>query len=93
MEELIEKDQVFPMRVRGVARVVSMTWATSTGIRKKYAGDTLTEGLTDLKEVHSPARPRGELHLKVITVVEIVALQALNDEEVDCRRQEEMGGG
>ena len=92
MKELIEEDEILPVRVRGVTKVVTMAWAMPTGIRKEETGDPPAEVLADLEEIHPLPRVSRILDLQVISVVEIVSLQAFDDEEVDYVEEQEVEG-
>ena len=59
-----------------------MARTTPTIIRQKQTGDSSAEVLADLKQVHSITRTGRILHLEVISIVEVVSLQTLNDEEI-----------
>ena len=82
MEELVEQDKVFEVWVRIIARIIAMTWATPFIVRQKETGDSSAEVMADLKQVHPVTRTSRIFHLEVISIVEVVSLQALNDKEI-----------
>ena len=85
IEILVEQHQILPVRVRGVARVSSMARPSTTlGRGDEERVDSAAELVADLEEVHLNPRPRRTLHLQIIAVEIVVALQSLNDQEVDC---------
>ena len=52
IEVLIEKDQILPVRVRGVARIVSMARPPTILVWSKQIDNPVAELLADLEEVH-----------------------------------------
>ena len=65
-----------------------------TGLRggDKERVDSATELVADLEEVHLYPGPCGTLHLQIISVEIVVALQSLDDQEIDCMRERERRG-
>ena len=82
IEVLVEENQFLPVRVRGVARVVSMARPPPVLVRNKQIDDPVAELLADLQEVHLVPRPSRALHLQILSVVEEVPLKGLRQKEV-----------
>lgn len=83
IEVLVEENQVLPVRIRGVARVVSMARPPPVLVRSKEIDDPVAELLADLQEVHLVPRSSRALHLQILSVVEVVPLKCLRQKEVN----------
>ena len=83
IEVLVEENQVLPVRVRGVARVVSMARPPPVLVRSKEIDDPVAELLADLQEVHLVPWPSWALHLQILSIVEVVPLKRLRQKKVN----------
>lgn len=74
IEVFIKQDQVLPMGVVGIARVVTMAGPLAVLPSYKDAGNTMTDLLTDLEQSHQLPRSSRALHFEFIPIVEMIAL-------------------
>ena len=82
IEVLIEQDQVFPVGVVGIARVVPMARPLPILISHKDVGNAMADLLTDLEQCHHLPRPSGTFNLQLIPIVKVIAFQGFRYQEV-----------
>ena len=70
------------MGVVGIARVVAMARPLAVLPGHKEGGDTVADILADLQQCHHLPRPSWTLHLQLVTIVEMIPLQSLSDQEI-----------
>src|SRR5262245_36139790 len=82
VEVLVEEDVVLPVGIRLHRLVGAVDRATTVGAAQEDPREAAAELPGDLLEVHHLARARRALDLEVVTEVEVIALQGLEDEVV-----------
>ena len=83
VEVLVEEDQVLPEGVALVQLGVPMARPSSGLVRHEEPGQATGQFETDFVQSHDLPRSSRTLHLEVFSVVEVVALQGLDEEVVD----------
>src|SRR5262245_3413506 len=82
VEVLVKEDEVLPVRVGRVPRVLAMqrAWPRCSGEEER--GESSRELARDFTERHPMARSGGALHGELITIEVVVALERFDEEIV-----------
>ena len=85
IEVFIEQDQILPVGVGLIHLRVSMAWPPTVLVGRENAGDPSTQVLRDVQQVDFVSGAGWIVHFQIVSVEVVVALQALDDQEINCK--------
>ena len=84
----IEQDQMFPVWVGAIHICLSVTGPLAIFVRQEKVGDSATQVLGDMQQVGLVSRSSWVIHFQIVSIEIIVALQTLDDQEINWEDQD-----